>query len=135
MDEYLKKIVSCIHKLKGAGTEIRDELTAAFMMAGLTEEYRQMIMSIESSDAKFTSEDIKSKLLQEVLGSGKYTGQTAMIARNHRNNYGRMKCFECGNEGHFAKNCKKQKNYIKEEDDLSTFNQPKFKKLRLKKGC
>ncbi|KAJ6639826.1 Retrovirus-related Pol polyprotein from transposon RE1, partial [Pseudolycoriella hygida] len=66
MDDYLNRIVSCVHKLKGAGSVIQDELVAAFMMAGLTEEYRPMIMGIESINTKITSEDIKTKLLQEV---------------------------------------------------------------------
>lgn len=107
MNEYLNKIVSCVLKLKGAGSTISDELVAAFMLAGLTEEYRPIIMGIEGTNVKVTSEDIKTKLLHEELVSGKDTGETAMTARSYRK-ITKIKCFECGKEGHIARNCRKR---------------------------
>lgn len=143
MDDYLNRIVTCVHKLKGAGSEISDELTAAFMMAGLTENYRPMIMGIESSNVKITSDQIKTKLLQEVLKNngndneesalvvehrthaGKFNKcfecghdcQTAMNEDSYRSHASKMKCYECGKEGHFARNCKQRKNFNNEEYD------------------
>ncbi len=119
MDEFLNKIVSCVHKLNGAGLVIPDELVAAFMMAGLTEDYRPMIMGIESTNVKFTSVDIKSKLLQEVLVSSKDIEESAMIARTYQKpmTKGKFKCYECGKEGHMARNCWKRNSDEKKNEE------------------
>ncbi len=132
MEDYLNRIVSCVHKLNGAGAVISDELTAAsaFMMAGLTEDYRRMIMGIESTNAKISSDQIKTKLLQEAIKSveddretalaaqhrGKFKkcfecgscSGTAVNANRYQSNKAKVKCFECGKEEHFARNCKKR---------------------------
>lgn len=73
--------MACVHKLKGAGSEIPDALVAAFMMAGLTENYRPMITGIESTNTKITSDQIKTKLLQEVIRSAEDDHETALAAK------------------------------------------------------
>lgn len=48
------------------GFEVNDEWVGTLLLAGLPDEYRPMIMGLESSGTKITGDSIKVKLLQNV---------------------------------------------------------------------
>lgn len=52
-------------KVKKAGLKIDDELDASFMLAGLPDEFRSLVLAVENSTVKLTIDGVKTILLQE----------------------------------------------------------------------
>lgn len=112
IEEYVNKIMSTAHKLRNIGFEVNDEWLGTLMLAGLSENYKPMIMGLESSGIKISSDFIKTKLLQEVQVS-----ETSAFYTKHRgtsNNNSKPKgkgprCFNCNKYGHVKKQCTAQK--------------------------
>ena len=65
IDVYVSEIMSTAHKLNEAGFTVPDEWLAIFLLSGLSDDYLPMIMAMESTDKKLSSDMVKSKLLQE----------------------------------------------------------------------
>lgn len=70
MQEYIDKKISAANKLTGIGFEVNDEWLGCILLAGLTEEYRPMIMSIESNGQNISADYVTSKLV-DVQSSAK----------------------------------------------------------------
>lgn len=122
IDEYVNKIVTTAHKLRNIGFHVDDEWLGTLMLAGLPEHYEPMIMGLESSGIKITTDKIKTKLLQEVKESN-----VAVLYTKHRNapnngkyvpkNYNKNtqykgngpRCFNCNKYGHVSKYCNAKK--------------------------
>lgn len=66
VEEYVNIIIKTAHKLNGIGLRVPDDCIGTLLLAGLPEEYRPMIMSLENSGTAITADFIKTKLLQEV---------------------------------------------------------------------
>ncbi|GBP89948.1 Retrovirus-related Pol polyprotein from transposon TNT 1-94 [Eumeta japonica] len=66
VEDYVNKIMSSAHKLRNIGFNVDDEWLGTLMLAGLPDEYKPMIMGIESSGVKISADLIKTKLLQEI---------------------------------------------------------------------
>lgn len=71
MQGFITEIVTTAHKLGSVGFAVSEEWVGAFLMAGLHEEYRLMIMAIESSGIKICGDSIKTELLQEAKVSSR----------------------------------------------------------------
>lgn len=112
VDDYVNKIMSTAHKLRNIKFNIDDEWLGTLMLAGLPENYKPMIMGLESSGIKISADSIKTKLLQEVQcseSSAFFTGKrTVQGTQNTRFSKG-PRCFNCNHFGHLAKNCRSQK--------------------------
>lgn len=78
MADYLKQITTVVNRL--SGFQIDSELTGAIMLAGLTEEFKSMVMGSEGSGIKTTADAVKSKLLD----SGYSIGQTTAFLGKKR---------------------------------------------------
>lgn len=115
IEEYVNKIVTTSHKLRNIGFKVDDEWLGTLMLAGLPDQYRPMIMGLESSGVKISSDSIKTKLLQEVK---KESDTTALYTKhksyhpkknnNPSNNHNKPRgprCYNCNRYGHFSKNC------------------------------
>lgn len=121
MEDYVNRIVTTFYKLRNAKMDINDEWIGTLLLAGLNDDFKPMIMAIESSsDTPITSDFVKTKLLQDIQPEGAHDGEKAMhIKRNNKKKGKRIfKCYECNEEGHFAKDCP-TKGKRKEKDDVS----------------
>ncbi|CAG4913463.1 unnamed protein product [Colias eurytheme] len=66
VEEYVSKIMTTAHKLRNIGFQVDDEWLGTMLLSGLPETYKPMIIAIESSGMKISSDSVKSKLLQDV---------------------------------------------------------------------
>jgi len=87
------------------------------LLAGLPDEYKPMIMGIESSGTPITGEFIKTKLLQDIhFEQNSGNQQKAFISRKKGFKLGNKntdvkkdspRCYTCNNKyGHISRNCK-----------------------------
>lgn len=121
VEEYVNKIVTTAHRLRNIDFNVDDEWLGTLMLAGLPEQYKPMIMGLESSGVKINTDSIKTKLLQEVKESTNsvlYTKHRPTFKNNYHNNlsnntqYSKSKgprCFNCNRYGHISKNCNNKK--------------------------
>lgn len=56
VEDYVSKIMSTAHKLRNINFEVNDEWLGTLMLAGLPEEYRPMIMGLESCGSKISAD-------------------------------------------------------------------------------
>ena len=90
-------------------------------LAGLPEEYKPMIMGLESSGIDISTDSIKMKILQDVKEEPLPSNKAALFGKNKTKNSSSyhylqqscsMKssilCFGCNGYGHFSKNCPKK---------------------------
>lgn len=66
VEEYVNKIVTTAHKLKELKFEVKDEMVTALLLSGLPDEYKPIIMGLESSGTELMADAVKVKILQEV---------------------------------------------------------------------
>ncbi|KAL0858839.1 hypothetical protein ABMA27_011295 [Loxostege sticticalis] len=112
VEEYVNKIMSTAHKLRNIGFKVEDEWLGTLMLAGLPEIYKPMIMGIESSGIKISSDFIKTKLLQEVKVS-----ESSAFYTKHKYNCNNQpkpkgkgpRCFNCNKYGHYKAQCNLKK--------------------------
>lgn len=116
VENYVNTIVNTAHKLKGIGMDISEEWIGTLLLSGLPEKYGPMIMGIESSGVKISSDSIKTKILQDVKTDSECLAEsTAMFSKhkskkstnNNRNK--NVRCYECNKYGHFSSQCPEKK--------------------------
>lgn len=66
MEDYVNTIITTAQMLNDIGFIVSDEWVGTFLLAGLPEAYKPMIMAIENSNTNVTGDYVKTKLLQEV---------------------------------------------------------------------
>lgn len=103
MQSYLTKITELGQQLSDIGSSLDDEFLAVIMLSGLTVDFDPLIMALENSDVKLTSEVVKSKLLQEQQrrDDKDQSGINALAARK----FTKAVCFKCKKPGHLKKDC------------------------------
>ncbi|CAK9809139.1 hypothetical protein ANTQUA_LOCUS5901 [Anthophora quadrimaculata] len=63
VEEYVSKIISTAHKLRNIGFMVDNGWLGTLLLSGLPESYQPMIIAIERSGMKITSDSVKAKLL------------------------------------------------------------------------
>jgi len=117
MQSYVDEIMNTSNKLSGIGFDIDDEWIAAILLAGLTDEYKPLIMSIEGSGIELTSDSIKRKLLDNQFDDNLSTPATGYLSRRMAR---REKiCFSCGGKNHISVDCKFRKDDDSDTESLS----------------
>lgn len=104
MDSYVSEIITASHSLTEIGFAVPDDWLAIFLLTGLTDEFGPMIMALENSSAKITSDNIKAKLLQEKKPE---TAEGAFFGKNKPNKFNTtdIHCYYCKKKGHKAFRC------------------------------
>lgn len=88
MEDYVNKMTVMSKKVKVAGLELGDEVVASLVLAGLSDEFKPMVMAIEHSQTTLTTDFVQNRLLQEVTYD-KSTEATVLVAKKNsvsRNN-------------------------------------------------
>ncbi|CAK1547641.1 unnamed protein product [Leptosia nina] len=115
IEEYVNKIMTTAHKLRNIGFKVDDEWLGTLLLAGLPDEYKPMIMAIESSGVAITADSIKSKLLQEVKNRDpsvffvNKSNNNKQLSKQNKQTKG-PRSYSCNNHGHIAKHCKVKNN-------------------------
>lgn len=119
VEEFVNTIISTCHKLNGIGFKVDEEWIGSILLAGLSEEYKPMIMGLESSGMKITGDSIKTKILQDVkmdesksnaliANKGVFSKKKSSVKHTWK-----PTCFNCQEEGHITKQCPKRSNNVK----------------------
>ena len=66
VEDYVNELMTTSHKLSTIGFEVDDSWLVALLLMGLPKHYEPMIMGLEASEAKLTSDSVKAKILQDV---------------------------------------------------------------------
>lgn len=102
MEAYLNKITEISQQLSEIESPLDDEFVAVIMLSGLSVDYDPLIMAMENSNLKLSSDLVKGKLLQENLRrDDKTESALAVIGRKQ------ARCFKCKKTGHFMRDCPK----------------------------
>lgn len=106
MQSYVEEIMTTSNKLSGIGFDIDDEWLGAILLAGLTDEFKPLIMSLEGSGIKITADSVKQKLLDaqvEKIESGE--AYFTKKKWNHKSKGKDFICYSCGGKNHKSVDC------------------------------
>lgn len=112
MEDYINRMVSLWSKVKRVGFKIDEEIIGSLMLGGLPDEYTPMVMGIENSGKKITVDSVKTILLQEVKFESKNDESalaTKMKGKSKKFSKEKIRCYECNEIGHIARNCTKKR--------------------------
>lgn len=113
MEDYVNTIMSAARKLSSTGFKISDEWEGCLLLSGLSDEYRPMIMSMESSNVAISADTVKIKLLQDIREP--FSTNTSLDVAMLSNSNSKI-CNYCKHEGHWKNDCPKLKNKLQSED-------------------
>lgn len=109
VEEYVSKIIGTAHKLRNIGFKVDDEWLGTLLLSGLPDTYQPMIIAIESSGMRITSDSVKAKLLQDVRLS-ENDSKAFAVNRKFQKNYKKPskgpRCYTCNKYGHKSFECK-----------------------------
>lgn len=106
--DYISTLMTTAQKLCDLGKEIDDELLAALMLQGLTDNFQAMRLAIENSNIELTTDYVKTKLYQmeDTHTATTSTSNHALMSKNKQKQkkQKKFKCFVC-NGPHKARDC------------------------------
>lgn len=121
MQQYIDGIMNTASKLQSIGFTLTDDWTTAIMLAGLTEKFQPLIMTLETRTTAITSDELKNKLLDAQTDTNSQGG--AFLSKNN-NRKGKQKfnkknkvrkCYICDSTLHIANACDQKGNGKKEK--------------------
>ncbi|KAJ6649689.1 Retrovirus-related Pol polyprotein from transposon TNT 1-94 [Pseudolycoriella hygida] len=109
MAAYVEEIMNISNRLLSIGFEIGDEWLASILLAGLTDDYKPFIMSIEGSGVQISSDMVKQKLIDSEI-TDTTNSQADVLFTNKKSNQKPKKkeliCYNCGKKNHKASECR-----------------------------
>lgn len=125
MGDYIDKIKLTSNKLNGIGFALSSEWLGAIMLAGLTEDFRPLIMGIEANNELVTADTITSKLLdmQSSTSSNAFFNKKGKKTKSK----GSRKCYTCGSQSHLANACDKKTDQKKDKNNSQSDKKEKKK--------
>lgn len=120
MQVYIDGIMNTASKLQSVGFNLTDDWISAIMLAGLTEKFEPLIMTLEASKEAIKVDELKHKLLDaQPDASGK--GEAFLSKNNGRKGKQKFskkkktrRCYICNSPAHIANKCD-QKASVAEE--------------------
>lgn len=111
MQTYIDQITDSISKLDSIGFKVEDDWAAAILLAGLTDEYKPLIMTFEGQSDKITSKTIKMKLLD--TQNATESNDSAFFSKKSHNSSKTIQhegktCYNCNGKNHISSNCPKK---------------------------
>lgn len=111
VEDYVSRMVTTCLKVGKAGLKIDDEILASLMLAGLPNQYTSLVMAIENSTSKLTSDGVKTLLLQETrLNYNNNGGGNANSVKSKGNGSFKFNCRRRGKIGRMGKDCLDKQN-------------------------
>lgn len=118
VEDYINRMSTMAVKVVKAGLKIDDEVLASLMLAGLPDEFRSLVMAVENSSTKLTSEAVKTLLLQETrLTSKSSDSKNAFFSKSKKSGSKigsgakfKFRCHKCDEIGHMGKDCPEREN-------------------------
>lgn len=103
---FFTHVIQTAQKLRGTGFKIDDEWIGSLHLAGLpTPKYTPMIMAIEHSGVKISSDLIKTRLI-DAESASEFEDGAAFASKRVDDRRSKMpKCFQCGEFGHKQAQC------------------------------
>lgn len=120
MESYLGKLQELSQQLFDINSPLDDEFLAVIMLSGLPSNYDPLIMALENSNLKLTSDMVKGKLLQEYDRRNKTEDTKAFAATRKA-----PKCYKCKRTGHFIKDCPRNNDKKPEKDKKTEKDKPR----------
>lgn len=108
MQVYIDQITDLTSKLDSIGFKVEDDWIAAILLAGLTDEYKPLIMSSEAQSDKISSETIKMKLLDTQCTSDSKDSALLSRKKGKTSNKRNRRCFICNDKDHLSSSCPKK---------------------------
>jgi transposase InsO family protein len=119
MDTYVNSIRDIQEKLNEIEAGLEDEFIGVIMLAGLTENFKPLIMALEHSGAKITSDSVATRLLSEDYKS---TPEEPSPSTSFSASTSKLQCKFCKKFGHVISNCRKRKqNKTPPKDNKTNF--------------
>lgn len=106
MQEYIDSVMSVAEDLENIGEPLRDTAVGAIMLAGLPESYDPLILGIQGSNQKTTSDFVKNLLLQENLKGLDKSSEKGYVLRSQETyEKSAIQCYRCKKFGHKSNKC------------------------------
>lgn len=129
IEDYVSRMTSMLIKVIKAGLKIDDEVLASLMLAGLPDEFRSLVMAIENSESKLTSEAVKTLLLQDTRLSASCNSDSsaALFVKKNSGTF-KYRCHKCAEIGHMARDCTAKKECMEKklESEATSHHGPGF---------
>lgn len=105
MTDYISEVLNLSQQLNDISAPLDDEFIGVILLSGLTADFDAMVLALEHSQTKITSDLIKSKLLDH---ADKKVEENAQAFFTGKRPYKTIKCNYCGLLGHRTVNCRKK---------------------------